>query len=78
MSEPDGSKQCVNAAIIAIPIMIACCAAPVFTFGLASAVFGSFSGIGSMEIIGLLELCGTSLRGTQVKSVNGNQCDGGN
>ena len=64
MSEPDGSKQCVIAAIIAIPIMIACCAAPVFTFGLASAVFGSFSGIGSMEIIGLLGIIAAAVLGS--------------
>lgn len=63
MREPDGSKQGAIAAIIAIPIMIACCAAPVITFGLATAVFGWFSGIGSMEIIGLLGISAAAVLG---------------
>lgn len=54
MNEPDNSKQGMIAAVIAIPIMIACCAAPVFTLGLATAAVGWISGIGLMEIMGLL------------------------
>lgn len=52
MSEPENSKQGTIAAMIAIPVMIVCCAAPVFAIGLASAAVGWFSGIGSNEVIG--------------------------
>ena len=63
MSEPDGSKQGVIAALVAIPIMIACCAAPVFTLGLVTTIFGWFSGLGLIEIVGLLGIIAAAVLG---------------
>ncbi len=61
MNESDGSRHGAIAAIVAIPILIACCAAPVFAIGLVSATIGWFSGIGSMEMIGLLGITATAV-----------------
>tara|TARA_R110000744_G_C19329142_1_gene558390 strand:+ start:1036 stop:1254 length:219 start_codon:yes stop_codon:yes gene_type:complete len=52
VNEPGRSKYGVVVAIVAIPVAIACCAAPVFMLGLVSAAVGLLSGINSIIVIG--------------------------
>jgi len=56
MNEPEGSKFGAIAVIVAIPVMIACCAAPLLMFGLAASAVSWFSGFGTLETIAVLSV----------------------